>query len=81
MLCSVKVSNSHVYTARFYFFFFLANLPVRLYSMLRELHQTLSSSVPLSGSKTVWVRMVLLLFSSLVNCQILMLLIWLKCSA
>lgn len=51
---------SSVYT--FDFLFSSANLPVRLYSMLRELHQTQSSSIPLRGSKTVWERMVLLYF-------------------
>lgn len=64
VLSIVNVSNSHAYTAQFFFFTFLllAYLPVRLYSMLWESHQMLASSIPFNESKTVWVRMVLLCF-------------------
>lgn len=78
-------SFSFVCAAQFSFFFLpllicQSDCTVCFESRIRK--KPLSGSIPLSGSKTVWERMVSLFFSSLVQLSdFLMLLIWLKCSA
>lgn len=77
---------SHSCAQLSFLFFFLpllicqSDCTVCFESRIRK--KPLSGSIPLSGSKTVWERMVSLFFSSLVQLSdFLMLLIWLKCSA